>query len=108
MQSHMFNSISLTKHQRQQMQNLMQQAQHKQPPVNVSKLKTMHRLVTAKNFNKNAVRAQAKKIANKQIARQVKIAKVRNQMYRLLTPKQQAVLNKKHQQQIKQLRNVTQ
>ena len=39
----------------------MQQARHEQPPVNVSELETMHRLVTAENFDENAVRAQAEK-----------------------------------------------
>ncbi len=58
-QSHMFDGISLTEHQRQQMRDLMQQARHEQPPVNVSELETMHRLVTAENFDENAVRAQA-------------------------------------------------
>ncbi len=53
-------------------------------------------------------RAQAEKMANEQIARQVEMAKVRNQMYRLLTPEQQAVLNEKHQQRMEQLRDVTQ
>ena len=87
----------------------MQQARHEQPPVNVSELETMHRLVTAENFDENAVRAQAEKMANEQIARQVEMAKVRNQMYRLLTPEQQAVLkNEKHQQRMEQLRDVTQ
>ena len=71
-QSHMFDGISLTEHQRQQMRDLMQQARHEQPPVNVSELETMHRLVTAENFDENAVRAQAEKMANEQIARQVK------------------------------------
>ncbi len=85
----------------------MQQARHEQPPVNVSELETMHRLVTAENFDENAVRAQAEKMANEQIARQVEMAKVRNQMYRLLTPEQQAVLNEKHQQRMEQLRDVT-
>ncbi len=47
-------------------------------------------------------------MANEQIARQVEMAKVRNQMYRLLTPEQQAVLNEKHQQRMEQLRDVTQ
>ena len=108
MQSHMFDGISLTEHQRQQMRDLMQQARHEQPPVNVSELETMHRLVTAENFDENAVRAQAEKMANEQIARQVEMAKVRNQMYRLLTPEQQAVLNEKHQQRMEQLRDVTQ
>lgn len=47
-------------------------------------------------------------MANEQIARQVEMAKVRNQMYRLLTPEQQAVLNEKHQQRMEQLRDVAQ
>ena len=45
-QSHMFDGISLTEHQRQQMRDLMQQARHEQPPVNVSEMETMHRLVS--------------------------------------------------------------
>jgi len=84
----------------------MQQARHEQPPVNVSELETMHRLVTAENFDENAVRAQAEKMAQEQVARQVEMAKVRNQMYHLLTPEQQAVLNAKHQQRMDQLREV--
>ncbi|MEG1532673.1 cell-envelope stress modulator CpxP [Citrobacter sp.] len=107
-QSHMFDGISLTEHQRQQMRDLMQQARHEQPPVNVSEMETMHRLVTAENFDESAVRAQAEKMAQQQVARQVEIAKVRNQMYRLLTPEQQAVLNEKHEQRMEQLRDVAQ
>ena len=107
-QSHMFDGISLTEHQRQQLRDLIQRARHDRPPVNVSEMETMHRLVTAENFDENAVRAQAEKMANEQIARQVEMAKVRNQMYRLLTPEQQAVLNEKHQQRMEQLRDVTQ
>lgn len=105
-QSHMFDGISLTEHQRQQMRDLMQQARHEQPPVNVSELETMHRLVTAENFDESAVRAQAEKMAQEQVARQVEMAKVRNQMFHLLTPEQQAVLNTKHQQRMNQLREV--
>ena len=107
-QSHMFDGISLTEHQRQQMRDLMQQARHEQPPVNVSEMETMHRLVTAENFDESAVRAQAERMAQEQVARQVEIAKVRNQMYRLLTPEQQAVLNEKHEQRMEQLRDVAQ
>ena len=105
-QSHMFDGISLTEHQRQQMRDLMQQARHEQPPVNVSEMETMHRLVIAEKFDENAVRAQAEKMAQEQVARQVEMAKVRNQMYHLLTPEQQAVLNAKHQQRMDQLREV--
>lgn len=106
-QSHMFDGISLTEHQRQQMRDLMQQARHEQPPVNVSEMETMHRLITAENFDETAVRAQAEKMAQAQVARQVEMARVRNQMYRLLTPEQQAVLNEKHQQRMEKLRDVT-
>ena len=60
-QSHMFDGISLTEHQRQQMRDLMQRARHDQPPVNVSEMETMHRLVTAEKFDESAVRAQAEK-----------------------------------------------
>ena len=105
-QSHMFDGISLTEHQRQQMRDLMQRARHDQPPVNVSEMETMHRLVTAENFDESAVRAQAEKMAQEQVARQVEMAKVRNQMFHLLTPEQQAVLNTKHQQRMDQLREV--
>ena len=102
-QSHMFDGISLTEQQRQQLRDLMQRARHDRLPVNVSEMETMHRLVTAENFDENAVRAQAEKMAQEQVARQ---AKVRNQMYHLLTPEQQAVLNAKHQQRMDQLREV--
>ncbi|WP_172731931.1 cell-envelope stress modulator CpxP [Pluralibacter gergoviae] len=105
-QGHMFDGISLTEHQRQQMRDLMQQAMRKQPPVNVSEIETMHKLVTAEKFDETAVRAQAEKMAQEQVARQVEMAKVRNQMYHLLTPEQQAVLNQKHQQRMDQLREV--
>jgi tagatose-1,6-bisphosphate aldolase len=90
----MFDGISLTEHQRQQMRDLMQRARHDQPPVNVSEMETMHRLVTAENFDESAVRAQAEKMAQEQVARQVEMAKVRNQMFHLLTPEQQAVLTR--------------
>lgn len=105
-QSHMFDGISLTEHQRQQMRDLMQRARHDQPPVNVSEMETMHRLVTAENFDESAVRVQAEKMAQEQVARQVEMARVRNQMFHLLTPEQQAVLNEKHQQRMDQLREV--
>ncbi|WP_297200864.1 cell-envelope stress modulator CpxP [uncultured Pluralibacter sp.] len=105
-QGHMFDGINFTEHQRQQMRDLMQQARRVQPPVNVSEMETMHKLVTADKFSETAVRAQAEKMAQEQVARQVEMAKVRNQMYHLLTPDQQAVLNEKHQQRMDQLREV--
>jgi protein CpxP len=106
LQSHMFEGINLTEQQRQQMRDLMQRARHDSPPVNVSEMETMHNLVTAQNFDETAVRAQAEKMAQEQVARQVEMAKVRNQMYRLLSPEQQAVLNDKHQQRMNQFREL--
>ncbi len=86
----------------------MQQARHEQPPVNVSEMETMHRLVTAEKFDESAVRAQAEKNGARAGCPPVEMARVRNQMYRLLTPEQQAVLNEKHQQRMEQLRDVAQ
>ncbi|SIR78248.1 protein CpxP [Enterobacter kobei] len=68
-QSNMFDGISLTEHQRQQLRDLMQRARHDQPPVNVNDVETMHDLVTAQKFDENAVRAQAEKMAQEQVAR---------------------------------------
>ncbi|WP_151995374.1 cell-envelope stress modulator CpxP [Buttiauxella massiliensis] len=106
LQSHMFDGINLTEQQRQQMRDLMQRARHDSPPVNVSEMETMHNLVTADNFDETAVRVQAEKMAQEQVTRQVEMAKVRNQMYRLLSPEQQAVLNNKHQQRMDQFREL--
>ena len=107
LQSHMFDGINLTEQQRQQMRDLMQRARHDSPPVNVSEMETMHNLVPADNFDETAVRVQAEKMAQEQVTRQVEMAKVRNQMYRLLSPEQQAVLNDKHQQRMNQFRELS-
>ncbi|MFP1461790.1 Spy/CpxP family protein refolding chaperone [Escherichia coli] len=104
----MFDGISLTEHQRQQMRDLMQQARHEQPPVNVSELETIHRLVTAENFDENAVRAQAEKWRMSKLLVRLRWQKSATKCIALLTPEQQAVLNEKHQQRMEQLRDVTQ
>lgn len=105
---HMFDGIQLTKQQWQQLRDLMQQAKHDSDPVDVSEIETMHRLATAENFDEQAVRAQAEKMAQKEVALQVEIAKVRNQMYHLLTPEQQSILNEKHFQSMQQMRKLSQ
>ena len=103
-QSHMFDGINLTEQQRQQMRDLMQRARHDSPPVNVSEIETMYSLVTAEHFDEAAVRSLTEKLMQDRVARQVEMAKVRNQMYRLLTPEQQSALMVKHQQRIKAYR----
>ena len=106
-QNHMFDGISLTEQQRQQMRDLMQRARHDSPPVNISEMETMHDLVTAENFDETAVKVLTEKMLQQQVASQVEMAKVRNQMYRLLTPEQQAVLAQKHQQRMEQYRELS-
>lgn len=106
-QSRMFDGINLTEQQRQQMRDLMQRARHDSPPVNISEMETMHSLVTAENFDETAVKALTEKMAQEHVSRQVEMAKVRNQMYHLLTPEQQAVLAQKHRQLMKQYREAS-
>ena len=105
-QSHMFDGIQLTEQQRQQMRDLMQQARHERLPVSIDDYKDMHDLVIADNFNETAIRQQAEKMAQAEAQRQVEMARVRNQMYHLLTPSQQAVLKRNHQQRMDQLRKL--
>jgi len=102
-QHHMFDGVSLTEQQRQQMRDLMRQARHDLPGVNVAEMEAMHKLVTADKFDEAAVYSQAEKMAQQQVKRQVEMARVRNQMYNLLTPEQKNVLDQKHQQRMQQM-----
>lgn len=106
-QNNMFDGINLTEQQRQQMRDLMQRARHDSPPVNISEMEAMHSLVTAENFDETAVKALTEKMVQEHVARQIEMAKVRNQMYHLLTPEQQAVLTQKHRQLIDKYRELS-
>lgn len=106
-QQHMFDGVSLTEQQRQQMRDLMRQARHDLPTVNVAEMEAMRNLIIADKFDEVAVYAQAEKMAQEQIKRQVEMARVRNQMYNLLTPAQKSVLDQKHQQQISGLQQTS-
>lgn len=66
-------------------------------------MEAMHKLVTAEKFDEASVYAQAEKMAQQQVKRQVEMARVRNQMYNLLTPEQKSVLDQKHQQRMQQM-----
>ena len=103
-QSHMFDGIDLTEEQRQQMRDLMQQARYERSPVSIGDIENMHGLITADNFNEAAIRAQAEKIAQAQVEQHVEMARIRNQMYHLLTPAQQAVLQKNYERRLTELR----
>lgn len=102
-QYHMFEGVSLTEQQRQQMRDLMRQARDDLPSVKLAEIEAMHRLVIADKFDEAAVYAQAEKMAQEQVKRQVEMARVRNQMYNLLTPEQKSVLDQKHQQRMQQM-----
>ncbi|MCX8959170.1 cell-envelope stress modulator CpxP [Erwinia psidii] len=105
-QSHMFDGIHLSEQQRQQMRDLMQQARHKCSSISINDLEYLHDMIIADKFNEAAYKAQLDSLALKEIDRQVEIARVRNQMYHLLTPTQQDVLNHKHQQRIDEMRKL--
>lgn len=106
-QSHMFDGINLTEQQRQQLRDLMQQARHDRSPISINDLEKLHELIIADKFDEAAYRAQAEKIAQADVARQIEMARVRNQMYHLLTPQQQDVLQQKHQQRFNEMRRLT-
>jgi len=106
-QSHMFDGIELTEEQRQQMRDLMQQARHKRSPVSIDDIESMHGMITADKFNEAAIRAQAEKIAQAQVEQHVEMARIRNQMYHLLTPAQQATLQKNYERRLSELRKLS-
>ena len=103
----MFDGIELTEQQRQQMRDLMQQARHERPALSVQDVETMHDLVTADKFNESAIRQQAEKQVRAQVELQVEMARVRNQMYHLLTPAQQATLQKNYERRLLEMRRLS-
>lgn len=106
-QSHMFDGIELTEEQRQQMRDLMTQARYERSPVSIGDIENMHGLITVDTFNEAAIRAQAEKIAQAQIEQHVEMARIRNQMYHLLTPAQQAALQKNYERRLAELRKLS-
>lgn len=100
----MFDGVKLTEQQRQQLRDLMSLASRDTHRINISEMERLHTLVTAKTFDEAAVREQTEKMAQEQVARQVEMARVRNQMYNLLTPEQQQILEQKHLQRINDLK----
>lgn len=107
MQNQMFEGVKLTEIQRQQMRDLMRLVRQDKLAVDVNEVEAMHRLVTADKFDERAVQALAEKIARAQVARQVELARVRNQMFHLLTPEQQTQLNARHEQRMQEFREIS-
>ncbi len=107
-QSHMFDGINLTEQQRQQMRDLMQQARHERSSISINDLEQLHEMIIADKFNEADYKARLNRIAQEEVTRQVGMARVRNQMYHLLTPTQQDVLKQKHQQRMSEMRKLAQ
>ncbi|ATA25795.1 stress adaptor protein CpxP [Brenneria goodwinii] len=103
-QQGMFDGVKLSEQQRQQMRDLMHQGRQDSPEFNAEDVEAMHKLVIAEQFDEAAVRAQITKMMQVQIERQVQMTRVRNQMYNLLTPEQKNILDQKHQQRMKEMR----
>lgn len=106
-QNHMFDGIELTEQQRQQMRDLMFQTRQMQTASLLSDIETQHQLVTSPEFNEGAVRIQAEKMAQIRVNEQVEMARVRHQMFNLLTPRQQAVLQKNFQLRMSSMRSTS-
>lgn len=98
----MFDGVSLTEHQRQQMRDLMRQARYDMPGMDLHDIEVMHKLITAETFDEAAVRSQAEKMAQESVSRQVEMARIRNQMYNLLTPEQKKQIDVRYQQRVEQ------
>ncbi|WP_233420852.1 Spy/CpxP family protein refolding chaperone [Xenorhabdus nematophila] len=62
----------------------------------------MYHLLIEREFDEAAVRLQLEKIAEKNIDLGVEIARIRNQMYQLLTPEQKERLYKRYEGQTAQ------
>lgn len=103
----MFDGVNLTEHQRQQMRDLMHQARKDLLPINIEQVAAMHELVIAEKFDRAAVTSLAEKMAEEQVNRQVEIARIRNQMYQLLTPEQKNVLSRKYEQNFQSMRKIS-
>lgn len=107
LQGQMFDGINLTEQQRQQMRDLMQQTRHEGSPISISDLEQLHTMIIADKFDAAGYKTRVDKIAQAEVVRQVEMAQVRNQMYHLLTPAQQTVLNQKYQQRMNEMRRLT-
>lgn len=102
--SYVFGGITLTEQQRQQMWDLVKkQHLHEQSIIDMRvERQKMYHLLIEREFDEAAVRLQLEKIAEKNIDLGVEIARIRNQMYQLLTPEQKERLYKRYEGQTAQ------
>ncbi|BET98600.1 Spy/CpxP family protein refolding chaperone [Xenorhabdus taiwanensis] len=98
--SYIFGGVALTEQQREQMWNLVkEQHQYEQPLIDVrAEHGKLNALLTAADFDEVEVRLQLEKIAEKNVAIGVEIARINNQIYQLLTPEQKELLKNRLKQ----------
>ncbi|WP_445495580.1 cell-envelope stress modulator CpxP [Photorhabdus sp. SF281] len=104
---HMFNGITFTEQQRQQMRDLVGQKHQQRLSMSMSRTEReeMRKLVTAKDFDEVAVKALVEKMVRCNVERQLEMVRIHHQMYQLLTPEQQAQLEQHYRQRMSQLPN---
>ena len=71
-------------------------------PVSVQEREALHSLITADDFDEQAVRAQLEKSLQKELTQRVEMARIHHELYQLLTPEQKAQLEQIHQQKMSQ------
>ncbi|WP_338804098.1 Spy/CpxP family protein refolding chaperone [Xenorhabdus griffiniae] len=98
--SYIFGGIALTEQQREQMWNLVKkQHQYEQPLIDMrDEHRKLNALLAEEDFDEAEVRSQLEKIAEKNVALGVEIARINNQVYQLLTPEQKALLKNRLKQ----------
>ncbi|PHM62362.1 Spy/CpxP family protein refolding chaperone [Xenorhabdus ishibashii] len=98
--SYIFGGVALTEQQREQMWNLVkEQHQYEQPLIDMrAEHRKLNALLAAEDFDEAEVRLQLEKIAEKNVALGVEIARIGNQIYQLLTPEQKELLKNRLKQ----------
>jgi len=71
-------------------------------PVSVQEREELHSLITADDFDEQAVRAQLEKSLQKELTQRVEMARIHHELYQLLTPEQKAQLEQIHKQKMSQ------
>ncbi|CBJ83413.1 Periplasmic protein [Xenorhabdus bovienii str. Jollieti] len=94
-----FAGVSLTEQQRQQIWDLVKkQRLHEKPVADIrAERRKMYSLLDSTNFDEAAVRSQLEKIAKENVDLSVEIARIRNQIYQLLTTEQKVQLQRRYE-----------
>ncbi|ATG15710.1 MULTISPECIES: Spy/CpxP family protein refolding chaperone [Providencia] len=95
----MFNGITLSEKQRQQLRDLMatQRHRHVENVDSIQERESLHKLIIADRFDDKAVRAQLEKQLQKELDERVEMARIHHELYQLLTPEQKAQLEQINQ-----------